>query len=226
MKRGKRAKGAGAAAPRQGRKGAATREAILQSARIAFIRSGYDGVGVREIAQGASVTAMMVNRYFGSKGQLFAEVVDTLQSTKSILTGHAGTLGHEAAAALAATPARGLDGFLLLLRSSSNPQAVTILRDAIERNFQAPLAVMLPGGNARERAALLLSIIAGIQLMRQVVGLDALVAESPEAQSVLERELEALFEQLIRPNDPGSQARSRRPLVPGRAAPRRGRAGR
>ncbi len=205
MKRGKRAKGAGAAAPRQGRKGAATREAILQSARIAFIRSGYDGVGVREIAQGASVTAMMVNRYFGSKEQLFAEVVDTLQSTKSILTGHAGTLGHEAAAALAATPARGLDGFLLLLRSSSNPQAVTILRDAIERNFQAPLAVMLPGGNApggnaRERAALLLSIIAGIQLMRQVVGLDALVAESPEAQSVLETELEALFEQLIRPS--------------------------
>src|SRR5258705_10839020 len=90
---------------------------------------------------------MMVNRYFGSKEQLFAEVVDTLQSTKSILTGHAGTLGHEAAAALAATPARGLDGFLLLLRSSSNPQAVTILRDAIERNFQAPLAAMLPGAN-------------------------------------------------------------------------------
>jgi hypothetical protein len=75
---------------------------------------------------------------------------------------------------------------------------VTILRDAIERNFQAPLAAMLPGGNARERAALLLSIIAGIQLMRQVVGLDALVAESPEAQSVLERELEALFDLLIR----------------------------
>ncbi|HEX3447822.1 MAG TPA: TetR family transcriptional regulator [Isosphaeraceae bacterium] len=201
MTRGKRTKGAGAAAPEQGRKGAATREAILQSARIAFTRSGYDGVGVREIAQGAGVTAMMVNRYFGSKEQLFAEVVDNMQSTKSILTGHAGTLGQEAAAALAATPARGLDGFLLLLRSSSNPQAVTIIHDAIERNFQAPLAAMLPGANAGERAAVLLSIIAGIQLMRQVFRLDALALESPEAQSVLARELEALFDQLIRRSD-------------------------
>src|SRR5258707_112852 len=192
MKRGKRAKGAGAAAPRQGRKGAATREAILQSARIAFTRSGYDGVGVREIAQGAGVTAMMVNRYFGSKEQLFAEVVDAMQSTKSILTGHAGTLSHEAAAALAATPARGLDGFLLLLRSSSNPQAVTIIHDAIERNFQAPVAAMLPGAYAGERAALFLSIIPGIQVIGEVVRPLPLAARGPAAHSATGRKLECL----------------------------------
>lgn len=45
--------------------------------RAAFTASGYDGVGVREIAAGAGVTAMLVNRYFGSKEQLFAEAVDT-----------------------------------------------------------------------------------------------------------------------------------------------------
>ena len=44
----------------------ATRRAILDSARTAFVGSGYDGAGVREIAAGAGVTAMMVNRYFGS----------------------------------------------------------------------------------------------------------------------------------------------------------------
>ena len=57
------------------RNAAATRAAILNSARQAFARAGYDGVGVREIAEGAGVTAMLVNRYFGSKEQLFAEVV-------------------------------------------------------------------------------------------------------------------------------------------------------
>src|SRR5215467_11368748 len=57
------------------RNAAATRAAILASARQAFARGGYDGAGVREIAEGAGVTAMLVNRYFGSKEQLFGEVV-------------------------------------------------------------------------------------------------------------------------------------------------------
>jgi AcrR family transcriptional regulator len=52
----------------------------LNSARLAFTRSGYDGVAVREIAPGAGVTAMLVNRYFGSKEQLFEEVVEVTLS--------------------------------------------------------------------------------------------------------------------------------------------------
>jgi AcrR family transcriptional regulator len=53
----------------------ATRAAILASAREVFARAGYDGAGVREIAAGAGVTAMLVNRYFGSKERLFAEAI-------------------------------------------------------------------------------------------------------------------------------------------------------
>src|ERR1700730_13116905 len=64
----------------------ATSQAILNSARLAFTRSGYDGVGVREIAQGAGVTAMLVNRYFGSKEHLFEEVVEVTLSAPGILT--------------------------------------------------------------------------------------------------------------------------------------------
>lgn len=59
------------------RNAAATRDAILQSAIRHFARAGYDGVGVREIAADAGVTAMLVNRYFGSKEKLFAEAVET-----------------------------------------------------------------------------------------------------------------------------------------------------
>src|SRR6516225_9561883 len=68
------------------RDAAATRKAILASARRAFARAGYDGVGVREIAQGVGVTAMLINRYFGSKERLFAEVVTQTMATPSILT--------------------------------------------------------------------------------------------------------------------------------------------
>ena len=45
--------------PVRRRDAGATKEAILASARLAFIRSGYDGAGVREIAEGAGVTAML-----------------------------------------------------------------------------------------------------------------------------------------------------------------------
>src|SRR5215510_12811631 len=68
------------------RNAAATRAAILASARRAFARAGYDGAGVREIAKGAGVTAMLVNRYFGSKERLFAEVVADTMAAPVILT--------------------------------------------------------------------------------------------------------------------------------------------
>src|SRR5271169_5423013 len=87
------------------RNAAATRQAILVSARRAFARAGYDGVGLREIAQGAGVTAMMVNRYFGSKERLFKEVVAGAIATPSILTCEniaSPTLGRDIAAALVA----------------------------------------------------------------------------------------------------------------------------
>src|SRR4051794_29036776 len=71
--------------PVRRRNAGATRQAILASARTAFARAGYDGVGVREIAHGAGVTAMLVNRYFGSKEQLFAEVLAGIMATPTIL---------------------------------------------------------------------------------------------------------------------------------------------
>ncbi len=112
--------------PGQRRNANTTRQAILDSALIAFTRSGYDGVGVREIAQGAGVTAMLVNRYFGSKEQLFAEAAETAFAGKGILTEELtmlnpdrATLARDVAAALVArtSPAgETLSGFLLMLR--------------------------------------------------------------------------------------------------------------
>src|ERR1700732_1835155 len=86
MNRGDSVSKTGTTPPKHRRNASATRQAILESALIAFTRSGYDGVGVREIAKGAGVTAMLVNRYFGSKEQLFAEVSAETMATPSILT--------------------------------------------------------------------------------------------------------------------------------------------
>src|SRR5262245_50498090 len=123
------------------RNAAATREAILASARTAFARAGYDGAGLREIGAGAGVTAMMVNRYFGSKEELFAEVVAGIMATPLILTEgnlKSASLGHALAAGVVQQTRSGastLDGFLILMHSASSSRAASIARTQIEHHY-------------------------------------------------------------------------------------------
>lgn len=186
--------------PRRPRNAAATREAILASARRAFARAGYDGVGVREIAREAGVTAMLVNRYFGSKERLFAEVATDTMSAPSILTGEilgSPTPGQDLAAALVRETTAGatpLDGFLIMLHSASSERAAEIGREQIEAHHQRVLSTALRGDLAPQRAAVALALIAGIQVMRQMVGLSALAEASP---ADLVRILAPLFQQLV-----------------------------
>jgi AcrR family transcriptional regulator len=182
------------------RNAAATREAILESARRAFVRAGYDGVGVREIAAGAGVTAMLVNRYFGSKEQLFAEVVAQTMATPIILT--PAVLGSrapgeaiaETLVGLTTVEAPPLEGFLILHRSGSSERAAEIAREQIELHHQRTMTSALEGPAAAQRAAIVLSIVAGIQIMRQMIGLTALTDAKPKA---LVKLLAPLFEHLI-----------------------------
>jgi AcrR family transcriptional regulator len=188
----------------------ATRKGILASARRAFARAGYDGVGVREIAQGAGVTAMLVNRYFGSKERLFAEVVAEAIATPSILTREniaSPTLGRDIAAALVERTGNGaipLDGFLIMLNSLSNKRAAKIERALIEAHHQKSITAALSGELASQRAALVLSLIAGFQVMRQMIGVSALAEADPKT---LVRILRPIFQQLVE----GNQTRGTKP---------------
>ena len=180
---------------RHRRNASATREAILRSALVAFTRSGYDGVGVREIAKAAGVTAMLVNRYFGSKEKLFAEVVEVTFSERTLISADVATLSRFAAAALVASEPRSVDGFLLMVLSVSNPRAAEILRAGIERHFQQHLVELLPGAQAGERVALFLAVLAGVRLMQQVLSSPALAAD----EAALSLRLEEMFQLLVEP---------------------------
>ena len=187
------------AEPRK-RNAEATRSAILASARRAFARGGYDSVGLREIAAGAGVTAMLVNRYFGSKEKLFAEAAAAASSSPVILTREnlfASDLASRMAAALVditkanETP---LDGFLMMLRSASSKEAAKIGRKQITQHQLKTLAEALRGDHVDERAAIALAIVAGFQVMRQMVGLPALTDAKPD---VLRDILTPLFRELV-----------------------------
>jgi AcrR family transcriptional regulator len=186
-------------APRR-RDAAATRAAILASARRAFAAAGYDGAGVREIARGAGVTAMMVNRYFGSKERLFAEVVAATMAAPVILA--RGVLGsktraQDMAAALVAlteTGATPLDGFRIMLASASSKRAALIARVEIEKRYQKLLTGALSGSHAAQRAALVFALVAGVQVMRQTIALPALASAEPD---LLVNLLTPLFQRLV-----------------------------
>ena len=177
------------------RDAAATREAILRAGGEAFTRAGYDGVGVREIAQAAGVTAMLVNRYFGSKEGLFAEVVDVSMTERTVLGDDPSTLARDIAATLVrrtAGDADRLDPFLLALRSAPNPRAAEILRAGIEKHVERHAVEV--SGASRADVAIALALINGFWLMRKVIGSTAL---NDADEAALAGTLEELFRVLL-----------------------------
>jgi AcrR family transcriptional regulator len=198
---------------RRPRNAAATKAAILDSARAAFARAGYDGVGVREIAEGAGVTAMLVNRYFGSKEQLFADVIADIMAKPIILTEDtldSPQMGREMAEKLVdlTAPERSpLDGFRVMYYSAVSGRAAEIGRAQIEAHHHKQLTAALHGDHAAQRAALLLALVAGVQVMRQMIGLSAL-ADCPPA--LLVKILTPAFQQLIDGPAPDSRPDARR----------------
>lgn len=179
------------------RNAAATREAILNSAIRNFARAGYDGVGVRKIAGDAGVTAMLVNRYFGSKEQLFAEAVETSFAPPVFIAENPRHIARAAAAALVARSdpdGEHIAPFLIMLRSASNPRSAEIVRDAIERHVGRRLARQLPEPGRQLRSDVVLSVISGVLLMRRVVGARALNQRDDVRLVEL---LEAVFDAIV-----------------------------
>ncbi|MGW1468204.1 TetR/AcrR family transcriptional regulator [Streptomyces sp. NPDC002308] len=163
--------------PPRKRDGAATREAILAAAVVEFTEHGYARAGVRQIAERAGVTAMMINRYYGSKEALFARAVDRAFGPSTVVGGERQGLSRTIADTLAERTAPGaepLDPFLMMLRSAQDPEAADALRRGIEAHVGARLAGLLEGPDAEVRAQLGLALVAGTWLLRTVVGTSAL----------------------------------------------------
>lgn len=164
----------------------ATRAAILASARRAFAEHGYDGAGLRGIAEGAGVTAMMIGRYFGSKEGLFGEVVtDTMRDPVILSQGNLdrADLARAFAEALVQVTTQGqtpLDGFLISFRSAGSETATRIARERIAEVHHATATGAITGPHAAERAALFLALVAGVQMMRQMLELEALAKADPK----------------------------------------------
>jgi AcrR family transcriptional regulator len=166
-----------------------TREAILKSARAAFLKHGYDQVGVREICSGAGVNCALVNRYFGSKLGLFREVLLDDTDYSELYTGPIselgqrlaqflilGTISRESGEPITIEPQR----MLLFMRSVGCPDALPVLREALNQKVTSLLMRFLPPPYVREKSALITSHLFGFIAIHRIVGAACVVQADAE----------------------------------------------
>ncbi len=157
------------ARPKRRRDAAATREAILEAATRRFATQGYARAGVREIAADVGVNAALVNRYFGSKEGLFAEAIEHAFDIRHLLQGQRGDLADHLARVMVCGDEslrdRGYTPLLLLMQSATEPHAIELFREDLNRTNLRPLARHIGGEGASARAAMVIAVLAGFAMM-------------------------------------------------------------
>lgn len=179
------------AAPRP-RNAAATRQAILDAARVRFANDSYDNVGVRDIAADAGVNAALVSRYFGSKEELYAEVLTVSERTDFLLAGSFEDLPSRAAELILDQGDGGLeavDDIMVMLRSVYSPNAASLAREALRKRFDSRASAMIEGPDAALRARLFGSVVFGF-IMAQMIGGE--LVDSPENREKIRKRIEEL----------------------------------
>ncbi|MEI9850831.1 MAG: TetR family transcriptional regulator [Sphingomonas sp.] len=152
-----------------------TRQAMLDAARRQFARESYENVGLREIAGAVGVDPALVSRYFGSKEELFVEVLhgDDHGRLFDDVTAQ-GLPEHFVRLILdadedAAHAAEKLDRLLIILHSASSPKASAIVRQAIAEGILDPVVERIGGEDAPLRASLALAVLMGMAILRNVM---------------------------------------------------------
>ncbi|MGY4645802.1 TetR/AcrR family transcriptional regulator [Cellulomonas sp. URHB0016] len=165
-----------------------TRDAILAAARRQFADLGYDRATVRGIAAEAGCDPKLVGHWFGSKQELFLQVVElpirpavALADLRS--TGDPATLPDRLAAFVVAqmeTDAVRSRMVPLIRAAATEPAAAPLLRDLLVREVLAPVAAQLGGDTPELRASLLASQLLGLMMARYVIAVEPLASASPE----------------------------------------------
>jgi AcrR family transcriptional regulator len=151
------------------RDAAGTRARILEAARLRFCQRSYEQVGVREIAADANVDAALLNRYFGTKEELFAEIAKGVFNSDDFIEGPRNRIGEYLARRVMSGPQKvkeGADPFEFLLRSASSPTASPIIAARLHKDFVLKLAALIGGRQAATRAALIASYVIGFLTVR------------------------------------------------------------
>ncbi|PKP82597.1 MAG: TetR/AcrR family transcriptional regulator [Alphaproteobacteria bacterium HGW-Alphaproteobacteria-18] len=180
------------------RDASATKAAILGAARTLFAGASYETVGIREIAALAGADAALVSRYFGSKEELFHEVLRDGKRGADLLGTEMEGLPERVAAILMDPEDEGksMEDILIFLHSANSPLAGEMVRDSIMERFHGPFSEAIGGENAMERAKLFGAMLLGISISEQISGA---IAETPEMREKLTVRIAEILAKVIEP---------------------------
>ncbi|NLU82206.1 TetR/AcrR family transcriptional regulator [Rhodococcus sp. HNM0569] len=165
-----------AAPPARRRNAAATRQALLDAARTLIADHGAAATSTRDIAAAAGVNQALINRYFGSKENLFVEAVrvgdpgvsDAIESTPL------DDVPNEVLRLVLEISTTGRSTVGMLTGVVNNETMSSVVKDMVETIFTSRLAARLDGPDAALRAELLNAVVVGIALMREKIGSPAI----------------------------------------------------
>jgi AcrR family transcriptional regulator len=177
---------AGQIAPRRsGRRpgDSGTRDAIHAAAARQFAELGYDRTSLRSIAREAGVDQKLVAYFFGTKQQLFVEVVklpfDPAVVVPVVFGGDPERGGERIAEFVLGIlddpeTRRPLVG--LVRAATSEPEAARMVRELLTREVLARIVAELGSDDADLRASLLGSQIVGLLMARYIVRIEPLAS--------------------------------------------------
>jgi AcrR family transcriptional regulator len=160
-----------------------TRDAIRAAARAQFAEQGYDRTSLRSIALQAGVDPTLVSHFFGSKQQLFAEVMqlpfEPAQVIPRIVAGDPAGIGARLAGfviSVLESPegAARLTG--LVRAAASEDAAAAVVRERVSRDVLGPLAAALGSDQPQLRGSLVGSQVVGMVMARYVVRIEPLAS--------------------------------------------------
>jgi AcrR family transcriptional regulator len=154
-----------------------TEARILDAASQIFLAAGYERTTIRAVASAAGVDAGLVMHYFGSKQELFRQVIDAAPVPE--VSGTPAAAAEQILAGLARPRASGPVAALARLRAMlTNPEAAGAASAGIAR-YVAQIAQAIPADDADLRAAIISAITLGVTVSRHLIRSDELATADP-----------------------------------------------
>lgn len=148
-----------------------TKQRILLSAKKLFTYSSYDQVGLREIAKDAGVDVALINRYFGSKKQLYQAVIDLVYKTptgnNSVASKSSMFESQDIGLLLAQFMLKMQDNPIyaernnLFMQSITNEVTAEIIGPQYYDCFIKQIEIVIPSADAKMKAELITSLVIG-----------------------------------------------------------------
>jgi AcrR family transcriptional regulator len=164
-----------------------TREEIAVAARTQFAELGYDGATFRGIARAAGVDPALVVHFYGSKAELFREVMQlppaVSDALASLADGPRDTIGRRLAELIVGALENPASRAVLLGRirsASQHPDAAALVRETVTWDVRR-LVQAMDADQPATRAVLVGAPIVGLTMARYVVLVEPLASMAPPA---------------------------------------------